>query len=511
MLMKWILKNKKGVWVALALIVLLGAGLRLYALGENSFVADEFLDINGSYGYFQTGEWQAWDFNYGKPAEMNINEARDERAFLYKWQVASLFHFLPPTEANARLVSVFWGILSILVVFGTARWYSGKTEIGLIAAFLFAVSISAIIFDRRLRMYAMFFPLYLLFSTFAFAAIERAYKGKIRALQVGWERLGIHLPFALLALVFGFLSFQVHQLTASIVPVLAVYLLARAWQAYREGDKRNKYAVFLGLGALAFFALLLFFPSVLSGTTKELNFFDDHYGYIGYVLSDYAHPLLGILVMLLGARFFLRKPGRNQEGFWIILSLLVPLALAIWVWKRNAGPQYIFFVQSFAIILSAAGIYGIWEFVKLNLSDYAKAPFIALLLGFLLLPNYGYFFEENTTYHETSSGSNPNYRKVFGYFKKNKAEGEVLITRNFRNYYFSGAKVPVYDFGGELSEERFSRTELESILEKHPHGWVIVSTNDYDYISKDAEALIKERMERVSHSEVRGPIEVYRW
>ena len=71
--------------------------------------------------------------------------------------------------------------------------------------------------------------------------------------------------------------------------------------------------------------------------------------------------------------------------------------------------------------------------------------------------------------------------------------------------------MPVYDFGGELSEERFSRTELESILEKHPHGWVIVSTNDYDYISKDAEALIKERMERVSHSEVRGPIEVYRW
>ncbi|MEK7494465.1 MAG: hypothetical protein AAB615_01180, partial [Patescibacteria group bacterium] len=105
----------KKTWSLLFFIVLLGAGLRFFDLGGNSFVADEFLDINSSYGYFKTGEWKAWDFNFDQPASMNQNDARDERAFLYKWQVAQLFHFLPPTEGTARSVSALWGVFTILL------------------------------------------------------------------------------------------------------------------------------------------------------------------------------------------------------------------------------------------------------------------------------------------------------------------------------------------------------------------------------------------------------------
>ena len=99
----------------------------------------------------------------------------------------------------------------------------------------------------------------------------------------------------------------------------------------------------------------------------------------------------------------------------------------------------------------------------------------------------------------------------FDYFKKNKEDGDVLITRNFRNYYFSGAQVLVYDFGGELSKEKFSLTELQTITAKHPHGWIILSTNDYDYISNETEVFFKKNMERVSNAQVRGAVEVYRW
>jgi hypothetical protein len=150
--------------------------------------------------------------------------------------------------------------------------------------------------------------------------------------------------------------------------------------------------------------------------------------------------------------------------------------------------------------------------VKERFSDWGQRGLLGVfLLSMLLLPNWGYFLEENNTYHETSSGGNPNYRKVFDYVKKNKSNEDVIITRNFRNYYLSGAKMPVYDFGGELSESKFSLVELETIVGKHPHGWVVLSTNDYDYISRDAELYIKKRMELVSNAQVRGAIEVYRW
>ena len=109
--------NWKQTAQILVIIIVFGTGMRFYSLGNNSFVSDEFLDINSSYGYTQTGQWRAWDFNFGKASEVNLNVPRDERATIYKRQVAELFRFLAPTERNARLISVLWGAISIGVIF----------------------------------------------------------------------------------------------------------------------------------------------------------------------------------------------------------------------------------------------------------------------------------------------------------------------------------------------------------------------------------------------------------
>ena len=168
----------KQTLVLLILILCLGTGLRAYDLGNNSFVADEFIDINSSYGYFKTGEWKSWDFNHGELSKVNINNARDERASIYKWQVAQMFHFLPPTEVTARLVSVLWGVISLVVVFWSTFVFTKRREIALVATLLTAVSISSIIFDRHLRMYAMFAPVYLALATTLYLALEQTFQSK---------------------------------------------------------------------------------------------------------------------------------------------------------------------------------------------------------------------------------------------------------------------------------------------------------------------------------------------
>lgn len=498
----------------LIIILALGAFLRFFDLGENSFTADEFLDINSSYGYAQTGSWQAWDFNFGRAAEMNINEARDERAFLYKWQVAGLFNFLPPTEGVARSVSALWGVFTIVLMFWTGWFYTRKKTIGLLAAFLFAVSMSGIIFDRRLRMYAMFFPVYLAFATTLFAFFEAEYKGKLALCRKLWDRFGLNFCYLIPLIVLGALSFHLHLLTLNIVFVFGVYVAWRALLMYREtGNLRNKYGMTLGLGIGGAIALMF-----ASSYVRRLLFdgalvwFDDHYSYFGYVARDFSHPLLAFLVMAYGSYFLSKNLDRPRESAWLTLGIAVPLVMAVWFWSRNAGPQYIFFAQSFALLLAAVGTYAAGKFVTERVATmHAKQGVVAIVVLLLLLPNYGYFLEENNTYHETSSGDNPSYRKVFTYFKKNHEKGEALITRNFRNYYWSGAEVPVIDFGGELAERKFALSDLEEVLRQYPHGWIIISTNDYDYISNDAEAYIKKNMERVSNSQVRGAIEVYRW
>ena len=69
----------------------------------------------------------------------------------------------------------------------------------------------------------------------------------------------------------------------------------------------------------------------------------------------------------------------------------------------------------------------------------------------------------------------------------------------------------VYDLGDEIHRGKLSREARAAIVEQHPSGWVVLSDNDYDYFSNEAEELMKRDMERVSNPSVRGPIEVYRW
>lgn len=503
----------KSLWVILGGIVLLGSMLRFWGIGYNSFVADEFLDMNSAYGYAQTGEWKAWDFNHERLSEVNLNEARDERATVYKWQVAQLFSFLPPVEGVARSVSALWGVLSIVAMFLAGWMFSGKKTVGLFAAFLFAVSVSGIEFDRKLRMYAMFFPVFLLMSVSLYGFYEREYKGKIKFLRTLWDKTELNPVYLLPLAVFGYLSFQTHQLSVNIVPVFAAYVAAMILLAWRRKESpADKYLATAGLGLAAALVAWTVAPERVKALLGALVFFDNHYSYFGYVVRDFAHPLLAVGLFGLGAWYLARKLGREKEAVWLLVSALVPLVMAVWLWRRNEGQQYIFFAQSFMTLLVASGGYALVEFLRAEFAGRwkhtASASIIALAF---LIPNYGYFFAENNTYHETSSGSNPNYRKVFSYFKDKRTDDEVLITRNFRNYYWSGEGVTVYDFGGELSESKFSLEELQEIMTRHPRGWFIASENDLTYVSSAAKRHIESTMERMSDARLRGDIVVYRW
>ena len=171
-----------------------------------------------------------------------------------------------------------------------------------------------------------------------------------------------------------------------------------------------------------------------------------------------------------------------------------------------------FFVKPFVIILIAAGIYYLAKFLKDNLGEHGKKAYlIAIIILLLILPNYAYFFQSDNAYNQTSESDNPDYRKVFIYFKKAKTADDVLITRNFRNYYWSGSKVKVFDFGGELAKEKLSLQDINKITAENPSGWFIFSDNDESYIANDVITYAEKNWEKVSNVQVRGKVTVFRW
>jgi len=505
--------SKKNVFTILILIVILGAFLRFYQLGETSFVADEFLDINSSYAYRQTGIWQNWDFNFGKVNEENAFQARDERAWIYKWQAAQLFKILPPSTATARTVSALWGIISIILIFFVGRYFSKKDAVGLLSAFLFAISVSGLIFDRRFRMYAMFFAVFLAFSWMLFRFLEEKYEGKNKIIKLFWEKIGFNIIYFIPTLVLGLVSILTHQLTANIVFIVLIYCLAQIiFQLKDKGSWFNKYSIIIFLAIIGYISGMIFIPEKINLYTAGLQFFENNVSYFSKVFRDYSSAIPAILFLILGIYFLSKKQHLKKEMLWLVSSFLGILLLAAFIWNRNAGDQYIFFILSFEIILIACGIYFAADFFEKNLEKFGKKVFlIASIISLLILPNYAYFFQNNNTYRQTSEGESPNFEKIFSYLKKNKKDTDVLITRNFRNYYWSGAQIKVFNFGGELAKEKLSLKQVQEIVSQNPSGWFIFTNNDEAYIANDAITFAEKNLEKISNVAVRGKVKVYHW
>ena len=117
--------SKKNLLI-FSLILLLAGFLRLYKLDSQSFIADEYLGVNIGYGYHKSGEWKNWDFN-----TESLSEEPYTRAKIYYWQVAKSFSFLDLNEGSARLLSVFWGLVGMFVVFVGSYFFTRNVLISI--------------------------------------------------------------------------------------------------------------------------------------------------------------------------------------------------------------------------------------------------------------------------------------------------------------------------------------------------------------------------------------------
>lgn len=498
------MSNKK-VFILLFSIVILGALLRFYKLGEQPFVTDEFLDINSSYGYYKTGQWLAWDFNLDQVSD-NLYAQREERAWIYRAQVAQVFHWLPPTEAAARSISVIWGLVSIVILYFASAYFTKNKIIGLISAFLFSVSIAGITFDRMLRMYAMFFPVFLLFSWFLFRFFEEEYKGKILFAKSIQDKLGINAIWLLPAAILGILSFYLHPLTLNIGLVFVVYLVIQGVLAfYKKRLVLNKYftALFLILAGIA--VLYLHNPKIYSFYSKRnlIDFSGGEWQYFSAIVSDYSFIVAACVLIILGIYAFIKNPESSKKIIWIASCFFVILLSAVFLWNEVFGLRFIFFAMSFGIILLASGIYYAAFFIKEKFLKYQKEVFIGIIaLLLLVVPNYGYFFQEENIYRQSEEKAD--YREAFQYFLEHHNPNDALIARNFRSYYYKNAGVKVVN---KEWKKKISLTDLEKIISENPGGW-IVSGDVKDDLEKEA---LKYMEENSAVKKEIGGVKIYQW
>jgi len=509
--------NWKNSLIILVGILMLGGFLRLHKLDNMSLKADEFIGANIAQGYHQSGQWKFWDWNKNELTNQNYT-----RGQVYYWQVGKILDFIAPTEFNLRLISVFWGIIGIILMFFAGFFYSKNFTIALLSAFLWAISISAITFDRHLRMYSMFAPVYLSLSVVLYLFLESTpqninnFIGKIsRRTKLNWNHF---IPTIILL---G-LSFATHLLTINIFPVLGIYIIIFAFLEWKKkGQLMNKYSWFLLLPLIALIPLGLF--GYLKGAFAFLGFMQNNFGHFENVMLDYGHPLLAITFFIIGATILIKQ--NLKKNSWLVLSFLIPFFSAVFIWDRSSGDQYIYLIETFKTIIVAAGIFFSankltslftqkkwYQLFQKNNSRKFLITMIIIFYLITILLSFNYFSKLDVFYGNKNKWSHSNYKEVFAYYLKHREKNALLITRNFRNYYYSDAQIPIFDFGGEHQpEKKMTLDKIKSLEVQNEALWFVIGVSDFDYIKGDARLYIRENYQLIETKYSNDSMEIWKW
>jgi hypothetical protein len=507
----------KKALLILASILLLGGWLRIYKLDNMSLKADEYIGVNVSYGHQQTGEWKFWDWNTQELTDQDYTRGK-----VYYWQVSQILDFLPPTVFNFRLISVFWGIIGIISMFFVGYFYSRNLIIALLSAFLWAVSLSAITFDRHLRMYSMFAPIYLILSFFVYQLLENKLQKNKNFIEKFSQKTQLNWYYFIPTFLLLIVSFATHFLTINLFPVIGAYILILAIYFWKQKDRFiNKYSLLLSIPLISFIILVL--TGFLKRDSSFIGFMENNFSHFENITLDYSHNLIAITFFILGAVYLIKR--NFKRGLWLVLSFLVPFLLAIFIWDRSAGAQYIYFIQTFQAIIIASGIY----FLAKNLTkiltkkkwylffkkeNYRKILIFSgiLIYSFLILYNFNYFQQENNFYGDDKKWTHSNYQKVFDYFLKHRSENALLVTRDFRNYNYAKTNIPVFDFGGENKpENELTLEKLKNLETENQEIWIVIATNDHDYIESDARHYIRDNYQFVETNYTNDSMEIWKF
>ena len=152
-------RHKIKIILILIVIVALATFLRLFELAKSppSLNWDE-----ASIGYNAYSLWQTGRDQYGIRLPLSLKAFDNYQAALYAYLTAPIVGIFGLNEFNVRLVSAVSGILSVLLIYFVGKKISGRSDVGLIAAFLLAIEPYAIFFSHGAWDASLSLPLFLL-------------------------------------------------------------------------------------------------------------------------------------------------------------------------------------------------------------------------------------------------------------------------------------------------------------------------------------------------------------
>ncbi|MEJ5364730.1 MAG: glycosyltransferase family 39 protein [Desulfosoma sp.] len=438
-----------------------------------------------------------------------------KRALLFTYTVAGSFKMFGVNLLSARLPSIVFGMLSVLLIFTVGKRFFGATA-AMIAAFLMAAVPFEITWARACRMYAMY-QFFFLLGFFAFyhgfetteLADEKARRSWIEKPAMRWGWL---LTSALSMLV----AFHLQPLAAVLGAGILIYLLSMfVFTGFGRGfaiAMRSKYFWF-ALVLLLPLPLVFAVPQLYAKLDAAYRFAPEWASKKGVSPLYYARFLVGptlFPITVFAAVGILQGVSRlNRAAYYTATVFCIPLIFHSLLAKAQSY-RYIYDVFPLLILLAAYGMANILnaelETLQQRLTaglrtsrNYAafQAVLVVILLGILFSP---LAFALNDALHISKGRMAPlggefnaQWAAACRYVNKHWKDGDILVASIPLAAEFHGCKRVHYSLdNGEIDQfrkiegQRFqlhpfadAKTiidlqDLYTVLELHPRGWMVL-------------------------------------
>lgn len=406
---------KVGIILLLVVIIFLGAFLRLYKLGNNDIWFDEAIsalsadnvqgvyslsDEKVPYGNLALEGWQPQLIHY---------KTLDPQPFFYYFLLKYTINCLGRSAFSLRLLSVFFSVLSILVVYKLGANISNKKN-GIYAAFLISISPLHIWYAQEARQYSLAVFLITLSAYFLFLALEKGdnkfwigfiistilliytnYIG-LCVLLVGWPLLCIKEYRV---------SIKKWIIASIIITVFFLPWIRIFWQHFMFVKE-----VFW-VARPSFMSVMITFKNFNIGYNNFQSFF------VPSLILFFALAFLGIFHLNKKARVFLLTFLCLPIMMTFIISQRIPIYL---------DRQLILF-SPFYYLAIASGISSIR-------SNLIRRSAICLIFAFIAPSIFSYFSnympEQPYIYHQGAYVKKP-FQPAINYIEDNWQEGDTLV------------------------------------------------------------------------------------
>ncbi|SDF58555.1 Dolichyl-phosphate-mannose-protein mannosyltransferase [Methanolobus vulcani] len=415
----------------LLFVTLLGAYLRLHALGSESIWLDEASTFRMS--------------NVDSISSVWANAIQDRHPPLH-FLIIHFITLFSTSEFWIRFPSAVFGILSIPAIYLTAESLFRKRE-GIISAFILSISVFHIFYSQEARMYSqmMFFSL---------LTIYFLYRSSIENKKWLWMSFSVSSALA-------FYSF--YYTIFVLIPIGIFYLTMQLKNSFKE-----KKIVISDIGNVKQFALsiivflVLISPLIVPFISQSISRTSDtptwgmsqSFSFFSSILQQFSIAGTGyylfLLFFLIGSIFMIKNIDQRDQSLLLGLLFILPfVASFILAGKMPFSSRYLLFILPVYFIVISRGITGVADFLfkldtgssKRNETNVMNLSFVVFVLFILLVLS----FSSMSMYY--SNPQKNDWRSTVDYLNEVSSPGDVIVflpgymTQPFKYYYDSDDRI----------------------------------------------------------------------